>query len=447
MKRVAVIGGGFAGLSAGVALAAQGLDVTIVEARPHLGGRARSFHDDASGAVVDNGQHAMMGCYTETLRFLGRIAADRKLVRQRNLRVQMADPTRGMATIACPPIPGPLHMLAAVLGYRLLSRREQLQALRGGSRLLMLRRRRDPRLAAWTVAEMLAALGQSPNACASFWHPVAIATLNETPERAAAAPFAEVLARAFFSSRADSQFVLPAVGLSELYTDDARRFVEDRGGRVTTHAVVRGMRIDGDRVAGLQLRDGTDVATDACVVAVPPRALAPLLPSGACPSLDDAGDPFGTSPIVSAHLWFDRPVLPYEFLGLIGLPTHWLFNRTALTGERGRDGAECVSAVISADRDVAAWDTDRIAAQVTADVRAVLPAARSATCLRAVVVKEKQATIANTPAAEARRPGAATKIPNLFLAGDWTNTGLPPTIESAVLSGHRAADLVAAHLH
>ena len=445
MKRVAVIGGGFAGLSAGVALASKGFDVTVVEGRPYLGGRARSFRDPESDTIVDNGQHAMMGCYTETLRFLARINAERKLVRQKNLRVHLVDPQRGQGVIACPALPGPLHMLAAVWGYRLLSVRERLLALRGGAQLLQMRRRRDPRLATWTVAQLLNALGQSPNACASFWHPVAIATLNETPERAAAAPFTEVLARAFFGSRAASQFVLPAVGLSELYTDDARRFVEQCGGRVTVRAQVQGLTMTDERVVGLALRDGADLPTDACIAAVPPRALSPLVPQGVLPALDTP-DAFGSSPIVSTHLWFDRAVLPVEFLGLIGTSTHWLFNRTTLTSQPTSDPGECISAVISADRDVAEWDTDRIAATVIADVRRVLPAARDAICLRSVVVKEKQATIATTPAADAQRPQASTGIPNLFLAGDWIATGLPPTIESAVQSGHHAADLVAAHL-
>ena len=441
MKRVAVIGGGFAGLAAGVALAERGLAVTVLEGRPYLGGRARSFTDEASGEIVDNGQHAMMGCYVETLRFLRRIAADGKLVRQPNLRVDLVDPRRGWGVLASPALPGPLHMLGAVVRYGLLSRRERLLALWGGVRLLQMRRRRDPRLAIWTVAELLRALGQSPNACASFWHPVAIATLNEMPSEAAAAPFAEVLARAFFGSRTDSQFMLPSVGLSELYTDDACRFVEQRGGQVRTHAIVQSVCYREDRVVGVSLREGENVATDACVVAVPPRAAGALLPPDAMRITD-----FASSPIVSTHLWYDRPVLDHPMVGLIGTSTQWLFNRTALTGDRGGGHGQCVSAVISADRQVAAWDVSRIAEQVRTDVQSVLPAARAATCVRTVVVKEKHATIATTPVADRSRPTATTGVPNLFLAGDWTATGLPPTIEGAVWSGHHAADLVAAHL-
>lgn len=443
MKRVAVIGGGFAGLAAGVALAERGVCVTVLEGRPRLGGRAYSFRDEASGMLVDNGQHAMMGCYTETLRFLDRISPGHARVRRTRLRVDLIDPRRGGGTIAGVALPGPLHMLGAVLRYRLLSRRERLGALAGGAMLRAMRRRRDSRLGSWTVTELLGHLGQSANACASFWNPVAIATLNESPTRAAAAPYVEVLTRAFFGGRRDSDFILPAVGLSDLYTDEACSFVERRGGRVERHAHVARLRLDAERVVGVELLDGRAVAVDACIATVPPRALAALLPPAACPPGLGA---FESSPIVSTHLWYDHPVLDRPFVGLIGTTTHWLFNRSRLVGGPANGGGQCVSAVISGDRAVATWDARRITAAVDGDVRAALRPAAGVRLLHAVVVKEKEATTAPTPAAERRRPGPETRIHNLMLGGDWTATGLPPTIESAVLSGHRAANLVAARL-
>lgn len=446
MRRVVLIGGGFAGLAAGVELAARGLQPIVLEARPHLGGRAYSFTDAATGWPVDNGQHAMMGCYAHTLSFLERIGAGGKVVRQPNLRVAMAHRRLGEGVIACAPLPSPLHMLAGVLGYRLLRVRERWQALLGGVRLLRLYRDGDLRLAASTVAELLDALGQSAHAQTSFWNPLAIATLNEAPERAAALPFAAVVARAFFGSRRDSQFVLPGVGLSDLYTDDARRFVEQRGGRIECRAAVAGLEVSGARVTAVVLRDGRRHAVDACVAAVPPRALAALLPEAvgrAAPfrTLESLGG----SPIVSVHLWLDRPVLGHEFLGVIGTTTQWIFNRSKLLRLQN-GGGQCLSAVISAGHDVVQWENARIAATVVGELRAVVPAARAAQVAHSVVVKEKHATISTTPAAERIRPAADTPIGNLFLAGDWTATGLPPTIESAVLSGERAAARVVERL-
>jgi squalene-associated FAD-dependent desaturase len=441
LGRVTIVGGGFGGLAAGVALAARGVPVTVLEARPRLGGRAYSFRDAASGAVVDNGQHMLMGCYEDTLAFLERIGASGRLRRQHAVHVEMVDPSRGTGVIGGGRLPAPAHMLPAILGYRLLGRCERLAALAGAVRILAMRRGGDPRLAEFTVAQMLAHTGQSANACRSFWHPLAVATLNETPACAAAAPFAEVLARAFFGSRADAQFILPTVGLSDLYTTDAARYIERRGGRVECHAVATDVLTRDDRVSAVRLRDGRTVPTDVCIGAVPPRLLPALLPATLRESAPFAAlDGLGASPIVSVHLWWDRPVLRVPFVGLIDTTTQWLFNRSLLTDGDVSDGPQQVSAVISAGRDVADWEPARIERTVADDVRRVLPAARDARLERAVVVKEKHATIATTPAAERVRPGTVTAIDNLFLAGDWTATRLPPTIESAVVSGHRAAD-------
>lgn len=445
MTRTVVIGGGFAGLAAAVELAARGRRPLLLEARSHLGGRAYSFTDTASGESIDNGQHAMMGCYAQTLAFLERIGAAGKLVRQPNLRVAMAHRRLGHGAIACAPLPGPLHMLSGVLGYRLLSCRERCQALLGGLRILRMYRRGDTELASATVTEVLDQVGQSPRAQACFWNPVAVATLNEAPARAAAAPFAAVLAKAFFGSRRDSQFILAGVGLSELYTDDARRFVERHGGTIALHTPAAALELADGRVGAVRLRDGERIPTDVCIAALPPRQLATLLPAPlqTAPPFASLGE-FTDSPIVSIHLWLDRPVLEAEFLGLLGTTTHWLFNRSRLHGLNG--GGQRLSAVISAGHEVVDWSNELIAATVVDELRAVVPAARAARLLHSVVVKEKRATISTTPASERLRPAVGTALRNFFLAGDWTATGLPPTIESAVVSGNRAATLAVEHL-
>jgi len=438
-QRVAVIGGGFAGLAAGVTLADAGCDVTLLESRPQLGGRAYSFRDQATGMTVDNGQHAMMGCYTHTLAFLERIGAASRLFRQDNLRVTLVDPLRGTGTIDCPPMPGPLHATAGVLRYRLLRPAERLRALIGGVALLAMRRRRDPRLAQATVDQLLTTLGQSANARQSFWNPIAVATCNESPERAAAAPFAEVMALAFFGSRADSQFVFSRVGLSELYTDLARQAIEARGGRVELHAAVERIETRDARIAALALRDGRRLEVDACVSAVPPASLLGFAGPLAAELGLDALAAIESSPIVSVHLWFDRSLLDEPFVGLVGRATHWLFDRGRIAGQ-----PHCMSAVISAGRELVEHDSAEITRAVVDDLQACVPGAREARLEHAVVVKEKRATMSTTPASERLRPRATTRIANLFLAGDWTATGLPPTIESAVRSAGQAAALAAA---
>lgn len=450
-KRVAVIGGGFAGLTAGVALADAGHEVIVLEARRRLGGRAYSFRDAATGTVIDNGQHAMMGCYVRTLAFLERIGASDRVVRQRDLLVEMRDVERGVAAIRAPGLPGPLHVLGGLLGYRFLSRGEQLRALVAGMRVMAMRRRRDPLLREATVAELLRRLGQSQNACESFWYPLAVATCNETPERAAAAPFAEVLALGFFGSRRDSQFVFARVGLSELYTEAARTYIEARGGRVEVGAPATALEVggDGNQVSAVRLRDGRRLEVDACVAAASPGSVHAMLPDGvAARSPWRELESLGASPIVSVHLWYDRPVLDGEFSGLLGTTTQFAFDRTRLCGARLLDdeGSSQVSAVISAGHEQEGWENGRLAATVVADIERLFPAARGARVVRSVVVKEKHATISCTPQANRLRPGPETPLKNLMLAGDWTATGLPPTIEGAVRSGERAAELVATRL-
>ncbi len=373
MSDAIVIGGGFAGLAAGVALANDGVSVTILERRPVLGGRAYSYTDATTGEVIDNGQHAMLGCYHHLFRFLDRIGATEKLAIQPGLRVAMLDPERGRGVIACPRLPSPLHMAAGVLGYRLLGLADRVRVLIGGLRLLAMKRRHDPRLARLTVDDALDLLGQPETTRRAFWHPVAIATLNETPALASADLLAEVMVRAFFSTRDDARFVLSRVGLSELYTDDARRFIEARGGRVETKAQVVGIGVRGDEVSHLELRDGRRLTALAYVSAVPPQALFPLLPLAVRRDVPALGaiERLASSPIVSVHVWFDRPLLDDDFVGFVGTRTHWCFNRDRISGRDPRGGSY-LTFVISGAREMVDLDADRIVAETLADARRLI---------------------------------------------------------------------------
>ncbi len=448
MSDVLIMGGGFAGLAAATALAATGRSVTVLEKRPVLGGRAYSYTDQTTGEVIDNGQHAMMGCYTEMFRFLDRIGATGKLAIQPGLRVDMLDPDRGPGVISCPPLPNPLHMGAGVLGYRLLSVADRARVLAGGLRLLLMKKRGDVRLTELTVDGVLDLLGQRAAARRAFWHPVAIATLNDDPAIASADLLAEVMVRAFFAGKDAARFVLSKVGLSELYTDDARRFIEARGGRIETKAHVVGVGFRGDEVSHFELRDGRRLTAGAYVSAVPPQGLFPLLPIAVRRSVPTLGGIEGltSSPIVSVHVWFDRPILAERpFVGFVGTGTHWAFNRDVISGRRDRNGGY-LSFVISGARAIVDEDSDAIVARTLADLRRLVPAAGAAEVRHTQVVKEKFATMSPTVAAARLRPATVTPFDNFVLAGDWTDTGLPATIESAVMSGHRAAAVVTTRL-
>jgi len=430
-----IIGGGLAGLSAGVDLAARGWRVSVLEARARLGGRASSYLDETTGHVVDNGQHAMMGCFHHTLRFLETIGASHKIVRQKNLLVEIRR-QNATGVIRAARLPSPLHVAVAITRFSLLTPLERARALTAGLRILAMRRLEDPRLRSATVEEILLHLGQSQNARQCFWYPVVIATLNEQPDRAAAEPFAEVLARAFFGSRTDSQFIFAGVGLGDLYTGDAQNFIEKHGGSVQTRTQVTELVRTGRTAIAARLRDGQQLAAQAFVSAVPPRAAGVLLPE-----LEGSAH-FASSPIVSVHLWFDQTVLTRPFVGLVGTTAQWVFNRSRLLSLPDTQGQQ-LSVVISAAHDIVDRENNDILEAVLSDLKALLPSASNAKLRHSVVVREKHATISMTPGNNRQRPPTETPLRNVVLAGDWVQTGLPATIESAVLSGSRAAACIA----
>ena len=251
-KRVVVVGGGWAGLCAALGLAERGVEVRLFEKRAVLGGRAYSYRAREAGHTVDNGQHLLMGCYRATLGFLERIGARDRVEVQPQLCVPFLHPERGAATFRCAAAPSPLHLTLGAMRYTLLSPGERLRLVLGGLRIALGYRGGS----AVTVAQALASAGQSQNLCTCFWNPLAIAVLNELPERASADLFAEVLRRVFFAPAAASRIVFPRVGLSDLCAEPAARAIEAAGGAVETGPSARARRAGG-RPGGARLPAGT----------------------------------------------------------------------------------------------------------------------------------------------------------------------------------------------
>lgn len=445
-KDVVVVGGGFAGLSAGVALAEQGFRVAVLESKPELGGRAYSFVQEESGDAVDNGQHVLMGCYKETLDFLDRIGSRNKLFFHQDLELRMLERNGAEAVLKTSRLPGPLHMSGAILRYRHLGMHERIRLMIGGMKLLLVHRRERTTLEGLTVAELMNRLGQSERARRCFWYPLSIATLNDEPEVSSAALLAEVLKRAFFSRRSDSAFVYSRVGLSELYCTAAAGFIEKRGGVVATHCNVEALEFTDGAVARVRLRDGRKLGASNFVVAVAPHQLLRLLPDNtrADPFFARAGK-LESSPIVCVHAWFDRDVTDAAFAGFIGTTTQWMFNKRRIFTRHGERHPGYLSFVISGARKLVDRPNDELLDIVLGDLKTMIPSARRAQVVKALVLKEKHATMAPAPETFRLRPPANTPVPNLFLAGDWIQTGLPATIESAVMSGRAAARALQAY--
>lgn len=431
---VAVVGGGFAGIAAAVALAKAGRRVLLAEARARLGGRATSLVDRVTGEPVDNGQHVLFGCYRETLALIDELGQRDALFVQPSLRVPFIGPDGVRRDLRCADLPAPLNLAAGLLRWRALDPGDRARAARLAVSLVRSAAHAAPG-AHETVDAWLTRMRQSPRLRQWLWEPLAVAALNQDPAEAAASMFVPVLRELFTGGRRSASLVLPRVPLSALYAEPARGYLEARGGRVRTGRPAR-VTIDG---SGFAVRAGDDRwHVSSTVVAVPWHQLDPAFddgPPAALGPISNAARAMTSVPIVTVNLWYDRPVLDGElFVGLIGRTAQWVFDRRALTGE----GASHVSITTSAAARLAERDDDAIVDVVAGDLREALAGARDAQVMRATVIREKQATFSVGPGAPPR-PAERTPVRGLFLAGDWLATGLPGTIEGAVRSGHRAA--------
>lgn len=435
---VAVIGGGFAGLAAATTLAEAGARVTVFEARPELGGRASTFRDPATGERIDNGQHLLAGCYDETLRFLARIDALSLLHRPSTLRVPMIDEDGRRTTLWLPPLPAPLDLLAGVAAWDALSVGDRLSVIRAGHAL----RQGVAAAPHETVRDWLVRHHQTPRLCRLFWEPLAVAALNQPIDVAAATAFLAVTARMFSGAPEASTLVAPAVPLHDLYVAPAERYLAKRASLVRRRAKAR-LQFEGDCVTRVVTSEDTTAITSV-ICAVPWHAVAGVCdaaPDALAPMLRDAAA-LGSSPIVTVNLWFDGETGSDDFYGLPGRTFQWVFDRRRLIG-----GTQSHLSLVSSGADESvAQPNDVLIATALREVRAAVPAAASARVLHASVVRERRATFSLEPG-RPPRPATVTPIRGLFLAGDWIETGLPATIESAVLSGHRAAAAVLDSLH
>ena len=450
--KVVVVGGGFAGFAAAVALQERRHEVVLLERRGVLGGRATSSRDTVTGEDVDNGTHLMLGAYTSALDLLGRAGAADLLAFQDDLRLEWVD-AKGTTALDCPPLVAPLHLVAGLVGLR-VPLAVKLQAVRMG---LAVRFGRRP--AGLTLAEYFRRCGQGKAARELLWDPLALAILNEPVERAAAVLFHRVFQEAFLRDRRASRLVFPRRGWGVL-VERLARYLEGRGGAVRRGARAEAIRVEGGRATGVRYaqRAGTREevaagrppethveAADAVVSAVPPHALRGLVPEEWRAREPFAAlERFSASPIVSVEIWLDRVVVDRPMLGLRDSEMEWIFDKGRL---HGREGAPQHLAFIAsaAYRSAAKANAELVAAAVGALGR-YFPALTGATVVRSLVLREPAATFASSPELEPLRPEPDTPVAGLFLAGDWTNTGLPATIEGAVRSGHRAAQHARAYL-
>jgi hydroxysqualene dehydroxylase len=446
MEDVLIIGGGFAGLTAGVALSKAGRRVRLLEQRPHLGGRAYSFRDSHTGAVVDNGQHILMGCYHATLEFLKEIGTSDRVRFQPQLAVQFLDRSGRLTALRCPGLPAPWHLLAGVFTSNSFDLRQKLEVMQ----LEYRRRRTRNGFVGQSVDEWLQGLGQSEALRRNFWDLLCLAALNEDPRIASAVLFERVLRLALFSTPSDSRIGLPRVGLSDCYTEAARTYIVARGGLVETSRSATELLVSAPGTSrqtpnskpwlvcqGVRMADGEVIQARTVLSAVPSFQLGRLLPPDLL-SFFPAVTVLHPAAIISVNLWFDRPVTDLDFAGLRGTTLQWLFNKGKILGSPGG----YVSLVISGAHQHIHRSREELLAIALRELGDLLPVSRQARLAHSIIIKERFATFSPRSEAEAIRPPSTTAVRGFYLAGDWTATGLPATIEGAVKSGYAAAQAI-----
>ena len=440
-----MIGGGLAGLAAGVALAESGWRVRLFEQRPFLGGRATSYVLP-DGEHVDNCQHVTLGCCTNLTDFYERVGSADKI--KFFDRLFFLDPQGRRGEMQAGMFPAPFHMTGSFAAFAPLTMWDKLSIAR--AMLDILRAKGHPvdlgEDGGISMLEWLRRRGQTQGAIERFWRVVLVSALDEELDRTDARFGVDVFWKAFLSNRTGYRMGVPVVPLANLY-DGCKFEIERRGGEVQLRAPVRGLKIENGEIAAVRFDEGKEENADAYVFAVPHTALAELLPESvkqSDPSLASL-DKIKVSPITGVHFWFDRHVMKKPFITLIDTTTQWIFNKTELYGDtNGRaqkmDGGQYLQLVISASYDLLQKSRQEIIDLCLNEVRHALPATRDAHLVKATVIKEAAATFSPEPGVDRWRPKQETSVRGLFLAGDWTATGWPATMEGAVRSGYLAAE-------
>jgi squalene-associated FAD-dependent desaturase len=465
--RALIVGGGLAGLASAVALAQRGVSVTVLESRPRLGGRASSFLDRATETKIDNCQHVSLGCCTNFQHFCKTVGLADLFRTEPELFFIGSDNV--VNPLASGRLPAPFHCALSFGRMSYLSTKDRVCIALGLRRLAALRGGEAEVLSDWLRNQR-----QTETAIERFWNPVLVSALSETLDRIDVASARKVFVDAFLANREGWQVQIPTVPLDTLYGERLQEWLRQRGATVRLQAGVERIVVEDGRAAGALLRSGERITAEHVVVAVPHWIVLDLLPDS-CQA--DAGlskiRELESAPISSVHLWFDRPILfpknqrgaPTGATGsvrelphavLIGRLSQWVFNRSLLhaangnesAGETGNSTSQSAESgysyqvVISASRNIAAASQQETISKVVEELGEIFPASRGATLLHSRLVTEHKAVFSVRPGAAECRPWQQSPLTNLQLAGDWTKTGWPATMEGAVRSGYLAAENV-----
>ncbi len=449
--RVAVVGGGLAGLAAGSALAENGFRVTLFERRPYLGGRASSYQHPGTGEVVDNCQHVLLGCCTNLIEFYRRIGVEDKI--RWYERLTFLEPGGRASVIQPSALPAPLHTAPSFLRASCLNLGDKLSIAAGLAALTPI----APRDTGESFLQWLRRHGQTERAIDRFWKTVLVSALNEEIDLISVPYAAQVVRQSFLKSRGAGRMGVPTVPLTELY-NRAGDYITARGGEVRFRANAESFRAEFAEVK--LLMPGGEESFDFIIPAVPFDVLSRMLPqTSAAEPLRQTLSRFETSPITGIHLWFDRQITDLDHAVLLDRTIQWMFHKSKLLvvpgaaangREKGSTGdatsaedGSYIELVVSSSKTLVERSRQEIIDLALLELREFFPGARAANLVKSTVIKEIHATYSPRPGIESHRPSPETVWPRIFLAGDWTATGWPATMEGAVRSGYAAAQCVA----
>jgi squalene-associated FAD-dependent desaturase len=422
-KKVIVIGGGFAGLSAAAYLVKNKFKVTLLEASPKLGGRAYSFLDKETNTIIDNGQHILMGCYYETLKFLTLIGAKENFYFQKRLEVNFVKEGFQILPLKSFPFIYPINLLIGLLMFEAISLVDRLSLLKLFFKLPFYS---SNKFLGMTIKEWLEKENQSQNVKNAFWKILAVGALNTSIEKASAKMFIYILKQIFLKGNKSASIVLPKYGLSESYCKNAENFILNNGGEIILSESVEKLIISEDRVTEIHFSEKVFLDFDFVISAIPAFALNRIIDDENNFAFPD----FQYSSILNIHIWLKKNVIPDGFCGLINSPLHWIFNKGTHLNIVISDANEFMN---NSDEDLIEMVKDEMKKFFLLDSKLIS---------NYKIIKEKRATFIPSNDIIVKRPAQKTHIENLILAGDWVDTGLPSTIESAVKSGRVAAELI-----
>ncbi|MFN4770121.1 MAG: hydroxysqualene dehydroxylase HpnE [Candidatus Kapaibacterium sp.] len=435
--RCIIIGAGMAGISAAIACIHAGFKPIVLESKAYIGGRSRSFIDTTTGELIDNGQHLLMGCYTSVLDIANTLGSSSGLQWQKSLEVRFRD-TDGTADSFGPSrLPAALGALASLVGMRRISCASKWRAI-----LMMnaLKGRFSPP-AHHSATDVLHAFRQPQELIERFWEPFILATMNAHPGAASGSVLVEVLRQSILAGGKNSSLVIPRLGLSAL-VDPFPAWLQAQGGELHLHTNAEELVTDGTHCSGVRISSGEVIEADMVILALPPYACRRILCSHTGrPVIDIHESLASTSGIVSTYLWFDRSFMEESLCAALGTTTQWVFNRRMLhqaNADVVRNYPGHLTLTTSAADAMHEESAERIVERSLEELHKLFPAFGGARLLHSRVIKERRATMMLTPEAHSHRPPTQTALENVMCSGDWTQTGLPATLEGAARSGQAA---------